>query len=210
MPRGGVETWTDTQIATLRRLWAEGLSVVEIGWRMGISKNAVVGKVHRLNLAARPSPLGVTMDPARKGQVAALLRANLTGREVAARLGLSAKQVYYVAERLGLSMRSAAPSALPVPGETPRPVGIARRNLRGAITRVTMRAPTDGGTGRLATVQRLVPTPPVPLAAGGCRWPLWGNERPTQRFCGEARRDVGCPYCPTHAARAFQPMRDVA
>jgi GcrA cell cycle regulator len=49
--------WTEEAIATLRVLWAEGLSTAEIGRRMGISKNAVVGKAHRLNLPARPSPI---------------------------------------------------------------------------------------------------------------------------------------------------------
>jgi GcrA cell cycle regulator len=49
--------WTDEVIARLRALWAEGLSTAEIGRRLNISKNAVVGKAHRLNLAARPSPI---------------------------------------------------------------------------------------------------------------------------------------------------------
>jgi GcrA cell cycle regulator len=49
--------WNDETIARLRVLWAEGLSTAEIGRRMGISKNAVVGKAHRLNLPARPSPI---------------------------------------------------------------------------------------------------------------------------------------------------------
>jgi GcrA cell cycle regulator len=49
--------WNDDTIGRLRALWAEGLSTAEIGRRMGVSKNAVVGKAHRLNLAARPSPI---------------------------------------------------------------------------------------------------------------------------------------------------------
>lgn len=49
--------WNDETIARLRALWAEGLSTAEIGRRMGVSKNAVVGKAHRLNLPARPSPI---------------------------------------------------------------------------------------------------------------------------------------------------------
>lgn len=49
--------WTEEQITRLRALWAEGHSTAEIGRRMGISKNAVVGKAHRLNLSARPSPI---------------------------------------------------------------------------------------------------------------------------------------------------------
>ncbi len=41
----------------MRALWAERYSAAEIGRRMGISKNAVTGKAHRLNLSARPSPI---------------------------------------------------------------------------------------------------------------------------------------------------------
>ncbi|MDO9710244.1 GcrA family cell cycle regulator [Paracraurococcus lichenis] len=49
--------WTTEAIEQLRGLWAEGHSTAEIGRRMGVSKNAVVGKAHRLNLPARPSPI---------------------------------------------------------------------------------------------------------------------------------------------------------
>ena len=49
--------WTDDTIGRLRALWAEGHSTAEIGRRLGITKNAVVGKSHRLDLPARPSPI---------------------------------------------------------------------------------------------------------------------------------------------------------
>ncbi len=49
--------WTEDAIARLKLLWAEGHSTAEIGRRMGVSKNAVVGKAHRLALPARPSPI---------------------------------------------------------------------------------------------------------------------------------------------------------
>ncbi len=49
--------WTDETISRLRALWTEGLSTAEIGRRLCISKNAVVGKAHRLNLPPRPSPI---------------------------------------------------------------------------------------------------------------------------------------------------------
>ncbi len=49
--------WTEEAIARLRSLWAEGLSTAEIGRRLNISKNAVVGKAHRLSLPPRPSPI---------------------------------------------------------------------------------------------------------------------------------------------------------
>jgi GcrA cell cycle regulator len=49
--------WNDETIVRLRTLWNEGLSTAEIGRRIGVSKNAVVGKAHRLGLPARPSPI---------------------------------------------------------------------------------------------------------------------------------------------------------
>jgi GcrA cell cycle regulator len=49
--------WTPEQINQLTRMWGEGLSTAEIGKRLGISKNAVVGKAHRLHLDSRPSPI---------------------------------------------------------------------------------------------------------------------------------------------------------
>ena len=49
--------WSEEVIAQLRALWKEGHSTAEIGRRMGITKNAVVGKAHRLQLDSRPSPI---------------------------------------------------------------------------------------------------------------------------------------------------------
>lgn len=62
--------WTEETISRLRSLWAEGLSTAEIGRRLNISKNAVVGKAHRLNLPSRPSPIRrVEGDPAAPRQI---------------------------------------------------------------------------------------------------------------------------------------------
>lgn len=49
--------WATETIASLRQLWDEGLSTKKIGDRLGTSKNAVVGKAHRLDLPSRPSPI---------------------------------------------------------------------------------------------------------------------------------------------------------
>lgn len=49
--------WSDEVIERLRAFWAEGHSTAEIGRRLGVTKNAVVGKVHRLSLTPRPSPI---------------------------------------------------------------------------------------------------------------------------------------------------------
>ncbi len=58
-------TWRDTAISNLRRLWDEGHSTAEIGRRLGVTKNAVVGKAHRLDLPKRPSPIQRSTHPAR-------------------------------------------------------------------------------------------------------------------------------------------------
>ena len=49
--------WNDEIVGRLRRLWDEGHSTAEIGRRLGVSKNAVIGKVHRLDLPGRLSPI---------------------------------------------------------------------------------------------------------------------------------------------------------
>ncbi|MBQ8481520.1 MAG: global cell cycle regulator GcrA-like protein [Alphaproteobacteria bacterium] len=49
--------WTDESVEELRRLWDKGLTASEIAKKLGVTKNAIVGKVHRLCLKARPSPI---------------------------------------------------------------------------------------------------------------------------------------------------------
>ena len=50
-------SWTDERVAELRRLWDTGKSASEIGKILGVSKNSVVGKAHRLKLKSPPSPI---------------------------------------------------------------------------------------------------------------------------------------------------------
>lgn len=49
--------WTDEMIEELKKMWHEGLTTGEIGKRLNVSKNSIVGKVHRLGLSGRPSPI---------------------------------------------------------------------------------------------------------------------------------------------------------
>jgi GcrA cell cycle regulator len=58
--------WSDDLITALAALWAEGHSTAEIGRRLGVSKNAVVGKAHRLSLTPRPSPVKIVPGQQRK------------------------------------------------------------------------------------------------------------------------------------------------
>lgn len=49
--------WTDKSVEELRRMWEQGLTANEIAKKLGVTKNSIVGKVHRLCLKARPSPI---------------------------------------------------------------------------------------------------------------------------------------------------------
>jgi len=59
-----VTDWTDEKIDQLKKLWLEGSTTAAIGKVLGMSKNAVVGKVHRLKLKGRPSPIDRTQKSA--------------------------------------------------------------------------------------------------------------------------------------------------
>ena len=60
--------WTPERLATLRAEWATDASTAEIGRRMGISKNAVIGKARRLELPAREAPANIA-SPKSRGMV---------------------------------------------------------------------------------------------------------------------------------------------
>ena len=50
-------SWTDERVELLKKLWAEGLSAAQIANKMGgVTRNAVIGKVHRLGLSGRATP----------------------------------------------------------------------------------------------------------------------------------------------------------
>ena len=59
--------WDDNKVSKLRELWDQGLPTAQIGKLLGFTKNAVVGKAHRIGLERRPSPIRRTaVKPDRK------------------------------------------------------------------------------------------------------------------------------------------------
>ncbi len=60
-------SWNDDNVARLKELWDQGLPTAQIGKLLGFTKNAVVGKAHRIGLERRPSPIRRTaVKPDRK------------------------------------------------------------------------------------------------------------------------------------------------
>ncbi len=65
-------TWTDERVELLRRLWTDGLSASQIAGQLGggVTRNAVIGKVHRLSLSGRAKPAASTAARPRRQRTA--------------------------------------------------------------------------------------------------------------------------------------------
>lgn len=95
--------WTDERVELLRKLWSEGLSASQIAAQLGgVSRNAVIGKVHRLKLSGRGR---TSAAPARQkktsqgpGVSKSVSRAASTTRHVTTSIGATALQVQFDAE----------------------------------------------------------------------------------------------------------------
>lgn len=60
-------SWTEERVSLLRRLWGEGHTAAEIAKQLGgVTRNAVIGKAHRLKLSNRVSPIQQNKKPANK------------------------------------------------------------------------------------------------------------------------------------------------
>jgi GcrA cell cycle regulator len=171
--------WNEEVIGRLRALWAEGLSTAEIGRRMAISKNAVVGKAHRLNLPSRPSPI-------RRG----------TGepRPVVRRV---------VGPTLPpLPAHSLPTHSLPPPPSRPidQPFVAKRPEPRPIQADPEPARPTTTPALRAVAAPRFGRSNP-------CCWPLGEPGTPSFRFC-DADSLHGKPYCTTHAQIAYVKIKD--
>lgn len=181
--------WNEDAIARLRALWDEGLSTAEIGRRLGITKNAVVGKAHRLTLPARPSPIRRSA-------------AGVAPRRPAVRR--------VVGPTLSPAPKVPEPPVVRAPPQAPVPHGLVSRDLVPAVA-------VAPGPRTLAAVLAAVPAAPVlravpasPRPAGrvpACCWPIGEPGTPSFHFCG-AGAVAGKPYCAEHVAIAYVKVRD--
>jgi GcrA cell cycle regulator len=112
-------SWTPERIDELKRLWDAGHSASEIGKKLGVSKNAVVGKAHRLKLSARPSPIK------RGGPSTTRRRPAAAQRQAAARAATSSPllngSATTTATPSGGKAVSSSPFAAEAPSRSPAP-----------------------------------------------------------------------------------------
>ena len=74
-------SWTDERVESLKKLWADGLSASQIANELGsVTRNAVIGKVHRLGLSGRAKSLSSSAPRPRKPRTHAMLRIRPTMR----------------------------------------------------------------------------------------------------------------------------------
>ena len=68
-------TWTDERVEQLKKLWSDGLSACQIAAELGgITRNAVIGKVHRLGLSGRAKAPSSSAPRPRKPRATHMLR----------------------------------------------------------------------------------------------------------------------------------------
>ncbi len=216
-------SWTDERIERLRALWTKGMTASHIAEDLGgVSRNAVIGKAHRLGLQARPSPVKAS-EPEAQAKPAAAAKP----RPAAAAPAAS------VAEAPKPAAAKAKPAAA-------APVDDADEDEDDAVEVVAkptgppppqVRSIGPGGFVRQgpgdqqapippAPPRRLVPAKPSPEVANKtglldlnekiCKWPIGHPGEPDFHFCGNPA-NPGFPYCVQHCGVAYQaqlPRRD--
>ena len=203
-------SWTDERIDQLKAMWEKGLTASQIADELGgVSRNAVIGKAHRLGLQSRPSPVKANEAP--KKAAPARKPAPSAPEAEAVRPA----PAHHAAPAPSRSTAPAAPS--PAAASTASTTEAAPQQPR--IISVGPGGFLRQGPGDQqapippAPPRRLVPAKPSPEIAGKttlldlteriCKWPMGHPGEPDFHFCGEAV-NPGFPYCVEHCGRAYQ------
>ncbi|MEL6967098.1 MAG: GcrA family cell cycle regulator [Pseudomonadota bacterium] len=178
-------SWTTERVERLTKLWAEGLSASQIAADLGgVTRNAVIGKVHRLGLSgrARATPKQQTAAPRRKASPrtagAGFNRTATTNATAAARTTTTAA-------------RAVGNTALKVEVEI---------EVEEELQPVTK--PAEDVVVPISRKLTL-----MELSESTCKWPTGDPTRPGFSFCGHTCAE-GKPYCEYHSKVAFQPTSE--
>ncbi|HLZ77869.1 MAG TPA: GcrA family cell cycle regulator [Sphingomonas sp.] len=230
--------WTDERIDKLKSLWGQGLTASQIADELGgVSRNAVIGKAHRLGLESRPSPV-------KGNEAAASAPAESPAPAATREPAPAAPKPEPVKPRPVAAEPKPQPAPVRAEPPAPRPAPVAAapapRAADEASESPATPAPTPGpiyrsiGPGGFqrqqpgeqqspippAPPRRLVPAKPSPEIANKtslldlndriCKWPLGHPGEPDFHFCGDPV-NPGFPYCVAHCGLAYQaqmPRRD--
>jgi GcrA cell cycle regulator len=177
-------SWTDERIETLKRMWNEGQSASQIAKELGgVTRNAVIGKVHRLGLSHRTG--AASAKP---------------GQEPEEAVEAKPAEPQPAPEPAPAEAKDAAPQP-PIPMR--KPIVPAGQPLppQPSANEISPEA--------LATVREVEKTAKrislMELTERTCKWPIGDPATEDFWFCGLAVQP-GKPYCEAHVGVAFQPM----
>ncbi|MEO0690334.1 MAG: GcrA family cell cycle regulator [Pseudomonadota bacterium] len=212
-------SWTDERIATLKKLWEGGATASQIAEELGgVSRNAVIGKAHRLGLKSRPSP--VKANEKKKAAKKAAPKASTAKKsaETPAKSGAksAAKPAAKAEKRAATGTGEIkTPTNAPVPSQpVPNPTSDLPKIVSVGPGGFLRQGPGDQQAPiPPAPPRRLVPAKPSPdiadktslldLSDKVCRWPMGHPGEPDFHFCGKPV-NPGFPYCVEHCGRAYQ------
>ncbi len=225
-------SWTDERIETLRKMWESGNTASQIAEQLGgISRNAVIGKAHRLGLQSRPSPVKSSDSKAKPAPKAA--KSATIGSTAAPAPEPKAAPPAPVERPAPPAPAPRPQAAAPQPAPPPFDMGDDDdeaqpvRKPEGPVLRsvgpggfVRQNPGDQAPPATPAPPRRLVPAKPSAEIAGKtslldlndriCKWPLGHPGEPDFHFCG-APVNPGFPYCVDHCGHAYQaqlPRRD--
>lgn len=180
-------SWTDERVEKLKELWAEGISASQIAKVLGgVTRNAVIGKVHRLGLSNRATS---SSDEAKTAEPA------------------KAKAAPAPKPEPKPEVKAEEPVAPPVPA--PAPPRRVAPVIRDATQPRAPGAPTPEEEAARATLIEIEKFAKkitlLELTERTCKWPIGDPTEENFAFCG-LPAVPGKPYCEHHVAVAFQPM----
>lgn len=212
-------SWTEERIATLSKMWEGGQTASQIAEALGgVSRNAVIGKAHRLGLQSRPSPVKANDTESKPAKAAAEPKAAPAPKPVAEKPAPVAAPTPAPAPPRAAAPEPARPAIPPTPSPNPDPQPVLRSVGPGGFIR---QSPGEQQPpSQPAPPRRLVPAKPSAEMAGKtslldlndkiCKWPLGHPGEPDFHFCGD-KVNPGFPYCVAHCGHAYQaqlPRRD--
>jgi len=176
-------SWTDERVELLKKMWGEGQSASQIAKELGgVTRNAVIGKVHRLGLSNRA------------GGTAAPAAAKPAGREKPA-----------------IREKAAKPAAEPAPAEAQpaAPVPMRKPIIPAGQPLPPQPSANEISPEALASVREVEKKARkiglMQLTERTCKWPIGDPATEDFWFCGLGVQP-GKPYCEAHVGVAFQPM----
>ncbi len=183
-------SWTDERVETLKKMWGEGQSASQIAKELGgVTRNAVIGKVHRLGLSNRTT----AGAPAAKAETKA--------KPAAPKAEPKAKQPAKAAEPAPAEAEPETPPKPNLPirkqiipaGQPLPPQPSANEISPEALAKVSEIEKKAKKIGLMELTERT------------CKWPVGDPATDDFWFCGLPVQQ-GKPYCEAHVGVAFQPM----